>query len=68
MKLRRQGWSRRDVLQLAPATLLGTALNQAACADKDQATTNSAENRINRVRRFTVTSKRWKVVGKNSHW
>jgi hypothetical protein len=67
MKLRRQGWSRRDVLQLAPATLLGTALNQAACTDKDQATTNSAENRINRVRRFTVTSKRWKVVGKNSH-
>ena len=63
MKLRKQGWSRRDVLQLAPATLLGTVLTQAACTDENQATANSYENRINRVRRFTVTSKRWKVVG-----
>ena len=67
MKLRKQGWGRRDVLQLAPATLLGTVLTQTACTDENQATANSSENRINRVRRFTVTSRRWKVVGKNSH-
>ena len=58
---------RRDMLRLTAAALLGTAAAPAACTGPDPPTASSSGSRVSRVRRFTVTSKRWKVVGKNSH-
>ncbi len=62
----RSGLNRRDVLRIGAAGLLGAAGAPTAWAGQDTASVSSG-TRIRQIRHFTVTSKRWKVVGKNSH-
>ena len=67
MERKSSGMRRRDMLQLTTAALLATTTSPIAWSGQAPTAANSSGDRITRIRHFTVTSKRWKVVGKNSH-